>query len=193
MKTSFASLSKVVGWTGAFLICLTGSAQNLLRNPGFEDGLFPWESYSGWAPITLTTNFPHSGRYAVLVYSRPNTYAGPCQSLLGLLQPGQTYICSAWTRVERGDNQPTQVTMRQIDSTGTHWIELGQGVAYSDRWTFLAGTFTYNPVGTVTDLTLYFEDPVAGVDFLLDDASVTLPWPVTTSSARRIPKAPLSA
>jgi len=150
----------------------TSSGQNLVWNPGFELGTSGWQSYSGWAPMTTTTNFPHSGARAALVYNRPNTYAGPSQSLLGILQAGQTYICSGWTRVERGDNQPTQLSMRQIDGAGTRWIGLAHGVAYSNRWTFISGTFTLNVVGTLTDLTLYFEDPAAGVDYLIDDVSV---------------------
>ncbi len=135
----------------ALSLVSTSSGQNLIRNPGFEEGMTGWESYSGWAPMTTTTNFPHSGFRAALVYSRPNTYAGPSQSLLGILQPGQTYLCSGWTRVERGDNQPTKLSMRQIDGAGTRWHGLGYGVAYSNRWTFISGTFTLNVTGTLTD------------------------------------------
>jgi hypothetical protein len=155
------------------LLGWTSFGQNLIRNPGFEEGMSGWDSYSSWAPMTITTNFPHSGQRAALVYNRPNTYAGPSQSLLGRLQPGETCVCSGWTRLERGDNQPTKMSMRQIDASGTRWHGLAWGVAYSNRWTFISGTFTLNVNGTLSDLTLYFEEPAAGVDYLVDDVTVT--------------------
>ena len=125
---------------GFVLLSGLADAQNLLTNPGFETG-----NTSGWfafGPPTLSveTSQVHSGVYACLVTNRTDTLNGVAQSLVGILQPGQTYAVSAWLRVASGGNQTMQLTMQKTDGSGTAYAAIASGrrplLANRGAWLF---------------------------------------------------------
>jgi glucuronoarabinoxylan endo-1,4-beta-xylanase len=143
---------------------------NLLTNPGFETG-----NTTGWLPfgpptLTAETTQVHSGTYACAVTGRTGTFNGASQSLLGLLQSGQTYNVSAWVRLNGGTSQTMQLTMQKIDGSGTGFTLIGSGTVTASAWTQLSGTYTYNPSGSPTTLTFYIEVPSSSTNsYYLDD------------------------
>jgi hypothetical protein len=149
------------------------AASNLVQNPGFEQGTTGWNAFYGHGTLT-TTNLSHSGALAGRVSNRDYTWAGPAQSLLGRLVAGTEYFCSAWVRLGSGAPQNVGFTIRQTDGSGLFYLHPAAGTAYSDRWTLLSGSFTYSPVGTVTEMQLWFEGPSIDVDTLVDDVVVSV-------------------
>ena len=158
---------------GSVMWVVTATAQNLLRNPGFESGTAGWGRY-GPSEIE-TTNFSHSGEFAARVWNRSAKHCGINVRVRSIMVPGATYRCSGWARLENGVGQPVKMTIRQVDDENggrPRFHNLTTNTATSDGWVELSATFTLEVVGTLSDLHLYFEGPKAGVNFLVDDVSV---------------------
>jgi endo-1,4-beta-xylanase len=145
-----------------------GLAQNLLQNPGFESGTGGW---SGWGGVSFSSSTaqPRTGSRSALVTNRTDAWNGVVQSLLGVLQPTNTYQISAWVRLVSGGNQPVLLTMQKVDGSGTSYQTVASGTGQSGGWVQLVGGYTHTVNGTVTALNLYMEGPAAGVDFYADD------------------------
>ena len=161
-------------WLSALLLTLgvfSGSAQNLALNPGFESGTANWFA---WGPVTFTssTALPHTGSRSALVENRTDTWNGVAQSMMGVLQPANTYRISAWVRLVSGANQTVLLTMQKTDGDGTTYNTVASGTATSTNWTQLTGGYTLIVSGTLTALNLYMEGPPAGVGFYADDFNV---------------------
>ena len=158
---------------GFLIVVRSVNAQNLATNPGFESG-----STSGWfafGPPTIAaqTLQVHSGNYSGLVTNRTSAWNGIAQSLLGVLQPGQTYYLSAWVRLTSGASQTMQMTIQQTDGNGTAYHPIFSSIVSSGAWTQLAGQFTLNVSGSLSGLTLYLEVPdSASAAYYVDDLDV---------------------
>jgi endo-1,4-beta-xylanase len=152
---------------------LSCTAQNLVLNPGFESGTASWFA---WGPPTFTssTALPRTGSRSALVQNRTDAWNGVAQSVMGLLQPTNTYRISAWVRLLSGGSQPVLLTMHKVDANGTTYTTVASGTANSTGWTQLIGGYTLNVSGTLTNLNLYMEGPAAGVSFYADDFVVEL-------------------
>jgi glucuronoarabinoxylan endo-1,4-beta-xylanase len=146
-------------------------SQELLTNPGFEDGLTGWIA-RGDCTFTVTTSQQHSGSYSGLATDRTDTWHGIRQSMLGQMIQGNTYTISAWLRASR--RAPGTVSVEKTDDSGTSYFNIASSTIVSNKWTHLSGEFTVDIVGTCTALDIYFEGPKSGVDLYVDDASVTL-------------------
>jgi GH35 family endo-1,4-beta-xylanase len=71
-------------------------------------------------------------------------------------------------------SQSARLTIVKIDAGGTNYTQVATGTANSNSWTQLVGTYTFNPNGTLTTLTLYVEGPSPSVSFYADDFIVEL-------------------
>lgn len=168
IKQNIAHAALVIGF---FLQAGPAAAQtSLLTNPGFETGnTTGWFAF-GSPTLTVESTVVHSGNYACAVTSRTATYMGIAQSLVGLLQSGETYNVSAWVMLDGGTSQTMQLTMQKTDGSGTGYTEMASGTVTSSGWTQLSGTFTYNPSGSVTDLNFYAEMPSSATNsYYIDD------------------------
>lgn len=152
------------------------AAQNLLTNPGFETGdTTGWFGF-GTPTLTVESAQVHSGSFACSVTGRTGTYMGAAQSLVGLLQSGQTYNVSAWVMLNGGTSQTMQLTMQKIDGSGTGYALIASGTVTSSAWTQLSGTYVYNPSGTVTNLNFYIEVPSSATNsYYIDDVQFGIP------------------
>ena len=99
------------------LAALPSVAQNLALNPGFESGTTSWFS-TGPATLTSPTAQSHSGSRSGVLANRADAWNGIHQSVLGVLQPTNTYKISAWVRLVGGGNQPVLLTMQKTDGGG---------------------------------------------------------------------------
>ncbi|HTQ50695.1 MAG TPA: carbohydrate binding domain-containing protein, partial [Candidatus Acidoferrales bacterium] len=144
--------------------------QNLLTNPGFETGnTTGWFAF-GSPTLTAESTQVHSGSYACAVTGRTASYMGIAQSLVGVLQAGQTYNVSAWVRLNGGTSQTMQLTMQKTDGSGTAYASIASGTVTSSAWTQLSGTYSYNPSGSATALNFYAEVPSSTTNsYYIDD------------------------
>ena len=149
---------------------VSGQAQNLVTNPGFETGnTTGWFAF-GSPTLSVETSQVHSGTYAAQVTNRTATYMGIAQSFAGVLQAGQTYNVSAWVRLVNGGNQTMQLTMQKTDGSGTSYALITSGSVSSSAWTQLSGQYTYNPSGTVSALNFYAEvTSSSNASYYIDD------------------------
>jgi hypothetical protein len=98
--------------------------------------------------------------------------------MLGLLEPGNTYIIGAYVRLAEGEPASRViVTMQRTPVDGDtvyEWIvPSAEGGVTDGEWVYLEGVYTYNT--EAAGLMLYVESPDAAlVDFYVDDVSVTL-------------------
>jgi glucuronoarabinoxylan endo-1,4-beta-xylanase len=155
---------------GLFLQISVCGAQNLAQNPGFENGnTVGWSSF-GSSTISAQNAQTHSGNYAALVQNRTATWNGIAQSLVGVVQSGQSYNLSVWVRLVGVSNQTIQITVQKVDGSGTSYSPIASGSVSSNQWTQLAGQYAPSVSGTLTGLTFYAEVPTsATAEFQIDD------------------------
>jgi len=143
--------------------------ENLLINPGFEEGTSGWSDRGG---TFSTSTVSHSGSYSGYSTNRNFYWDGIKQSVLGKMIPGETYTISAWMKLENSTSDLIIVTIEQRDDRGTSYTRVNETAGYDSRWTQLSGPFTLEAVGILTTLDIYFEGPAPEVNFYLDDVEV---------------------
>ena len=147
------------------------SAENLLTNPGFENG-----NTSGWktwgCSLRAVRDPVHSGDYSVWVYNRTQNWQGPVHSVIGKMEQGKTYTISAWVKLDNAASGRVAVTFMQMDGRGVRYINVSSSSVSDSRWTQVSGEFTLDVVGTLEDMDVYFEGPAPGINFYLDDAEL---------------------
>jgi glucuronoarabinoxylan endo-1,4-beta-xylanase len=174
---------------GILLHATLAAGQNLLSNPGFEAGnTSSWGQFGGSFTISAETSVVHSGTYAAQVSGRTQPYEGISQSVLNVLQSGQTYNVSAWVRLVSGANQNIQMTVQKVDGGGTSYASIISNSVSSTGWTQLSGQYTYNSSGTASGLTLYVEVPSSSnAAYYIDDVvlsnSVLVTNPIITGAS----------
>ncbi len=170
------------------ILCLlfaqAATAQNIVTNPGFEPGTTGWSGFG--CSISTSTSVYHSGSRSGYAYSRGGTWSGLIQSMKDKMVDGETYTITAWMRLANADSNQIAATIRKIDDDGTHYYRIDTATGRNDRWTLLAGSFTLNEVGELTDLDLYFEGPEGDINYYLDDVSVLPPDPEPDPNATGI-------
>jgi GH35 family endo-1,4-beta-xylanase len=157
----------------ALLGAVSLSAQNLFTNPGFESGTTGWTGNSSAVFTSVASQF-HSGSRSAYLSNRMDTWHGIVQSVAGVLQNSNTYVVSAWARVENATNQLVKITLQKNDASGLSYTPVASTIiAASNSWVQLSGSFTLNIAGALTNLTLYIEGPAPNVNFYADDFLLT--------------------
>ena len=154
----------------SFLMSARGQAvENLLVNPGFEEGTLGWSDRGG---TFSTSTESRSGGYSGYATNRNFYWDGIKQSVLGKMIPGETYTISAWMKLEGSSIDQIIATIEQRDDRGVSYTRVDQTNGYDNQWTHLSGRFTLEAVGILTTLDIYFEGPAPEVNFYLDDVEV---------------------
>jgi hypothetical protein len=146
---------------------------NLVVDPSFEDGHFPWLSFAGAILEDVTTQ-PHSGTMCVAITNRTDIFSSAAFPAETVVTPGETYEVGMWVRAESGQH-PAIITLKTLCSGGTDaytQISSGTDVVGTD-WVYLEALFTV-PMCVLVELRPYFEGPAADVVVYLDDASLYL-------------------
>ncbi len=156
--------------TVATMTAAPAAAQNLLTNPGFEQG-----STNGWFPfgsvaLSASASQSHSGSWSGLVAGRTDNWNGAAQNIAGLVTDGQVYRVQGWVRLANASSDNVQLTIKQVDGAGEVYTAIDAGAATDQGWFRLSGSYTVQITGSLTTLEMYFEGPAAGVDFYVDDA-----------------------
>lgn len=85
---------------------------------------------------------------------------------------GQTYAVSGWVRTSTSASSDVHLTFKKIDGSGTTYGWAASGTANNSGWTYISGSYTLTVNGTLTELYVYVEGPISGIDIYLDDVSV---------------------
>jgi endo-1,4-beta-xylanase len=139
----------------------------VLVNPGFENGTQGWEGRG--CKIGAVKSPVHNGTGAAKAFDRTQTWQGIKQSLLGKVVSGSTYKISAWARLENSAGDAVIMSIEVNDGSGATYSNINNTTAVKDEWVQLTGEYTPNAVGTLKTLDLYFEGPMADVNFFVDD------------------------
>lgn len=155
-------------------ILMTPSAkadENLLTNPGFENG--NTQGWAGWSCTLLVTQEQvHTGNYSVLVSNRTQSWQGPAQSIYGKMESGKKYRISGWIRLQNTEADNISITIKQDDSSGTHYDTVKSSLGFNFQWVLLSGDFTLDVTGNLSALHCYFHGPKPGINFYLDDVEI---------------------
>jgi len=146
-------------------------AQNLIHNPGFEEGLTPWLTWGG-ASLSQTSDVKHSGSFSARVSKRTEIWQGTVQSLMGRLVPGTSYRVSAWVRAGGDKQQTIDLIVVQTDDDGEIYTNITKSLAFPDRWVQITDVLRYSENGPVTRLDFFIQGPEPGVDFYVDDVEI---------------------
>ena len=115
--------------------------QNLLTNPGFEDG-----NSTGWIAmgeygLDVTDKQAHRGKYSIYCHDRNANWQGPNQNILGKMEPNQTYMISAWVRLENLPSHEAWMHIRQKDDSGTTYPLIDSKTVYNNKWVKMSGNY----------------------------------------------------
>ncbi len=163
------------------------TGDNLLENPGFENGTDGW---MGWgADLTSTDDPVHDGSGAGLASGRTESWNGASQDIFTKTEPGTTYLTSVWilaldpsapsgqggaggagSTSSGGPSQSVSWTLKSscgdedtFSAVASADVELGQ-------WVELSGTLDVPTCEDLDELVLYAEGADAGIDLVIDDA-----------------------
>jgi hypothetical protein len=146
------------------------AAENVVRNPGFEENVDGWFSIGG--ELSSSDEQAKEGTRSCLISNRTASYEGPNQSLNRRLLDGHRYRMTAWARLrEPASASRVQMTIEQTDGAGTNYVALAAEDVSADDWTKLEGTFDFRSTGILSALRFYVEVQDATADFFVDGVS----------------------
>jgi endo-1,4-beta-xylanase len=138
------------------------------------DGWVPRGDADGDPTVSLTTDEFHSPTQAALVSDRTSQGDGIGHDVTGLMNPGTTYIITAWAKFAAGS--PTDalwLSMRRTTGGTDAFDTVGQFTAVSGSdWTQVSATYQ---MGAAESAFLYFESRYPDgttAPFLVDDITV---------------------
>jgi hypothetical protein len=150
-----------------------GVTGNLFPDPGFELG------HVGWGPFGTTTIVDvagegRNGTKCVEATDRVQAYAGPSRSIKPpFTEPGQTYRVEGWVRAGVGTPTISMTVKTLCDGETEIYTVVNNVAASATEYKELSGNFSV-PTCTLTEYVVYFEGPVAGESFYVDDVGLYL-------------------
>lgn len=145
--------------------------ENLLTNGDFEAGLDTWTGYAaGSAELSIDDTYNGSG--AGFAFNRTNGFDGIATELLGIVEPGKKYAFSGFGKIVGASSDKFQATLFANCEAGPQYLFISAAQANDADWTYLTGDLTV-PDCNASGYSLYFEGPQPGINFLVDDVSVS--------------------
>ena len=150
---------------------------NVLRNPGIENSLDPWQAWESspgnpTCDVAVDTADFHAGAASLKVTNRSNYQAGPVQHLEDIILSGVKYECSAWVKMTTSDAK-VQFVIDMTSSGGgdQSWSSGDQDIKVNDGWTLIEKELTPTFTGTVSIATLKIQSKIGQPvnDFYVDD------------------------
>lgn len=161
------------------------TGDNLLSNPGFEDGTTGW---MGWgATLSASTERVRTGSGAAVASGRSDTWSGAAQDIFSKVEPGGTYLASFWVTVwdpqspasvgadagvttNPGSPHAVSLTMKSTCGDVESYTSVASGETAPGEWVELSGTLDAPTCPDLAELILYAEGPPADLDLYVDDA-----------------------
>ena len=155
---------------------------------GFEDGSLLGVRTKYTEINSVDSEIAHEGTKSLKVSNRTYVWEGPQIDLMGKLQKGETYYCSAWVYQDTGEPQIFRLTAYSCDDSsedlyeGRFYTTIEQNLEVpSGVWTRLDGLYTYNYDGTPKFMVVYVEAGEIGFDFYVDDIVIAGPSVLNSS------------
>jgi hypothetical protein len=158
------------------------NGQNLVGNPGFENGpdISPWTSTGNcWASNNDAP--PHSGIYFFEFNAAQTAPNGVLSQVINTI-PGITYTLSFWQGINVWDQTASQkinVTVVTIKGSGIlatqSYTMTATGTPSQISWTQRVMSFVANTTSTTIQFADDPSNPTVNTDLLLDDVWVTAP------------------
>lgn len=145
---------------------------SIVGDGSFETGLGGWSGFGG-ASTALSTAQAHGGVQSALTTGRTATWQGPIFNLLPVATKGATYRITGSVRVEGSSSEPVNVTVKSVCGSTTNFTPVASGTASNTAWTDLAGSYLVPNCPSLSELSVYFEGPAAGVGVYIDDVAVS--------------------
>jgi len=174
---------------GCFFVSLCSHAQDqLLKNPSFEDKipLNQWVTFSEKGKLLPSANEKYDGNSSVLITNRSETYAGIAQELKPNIKNGVNYYFSAHVKLKQPSSEKVHLSIKQQDSKGTEYFDIDSLSVKTTDWVKLAGHFKPSFSGQLNSFLFYVHGPQEGVDFYVDNLSIT-PAPIYNSPNAQTP------
>jgi hypothetical protein len=139
-------------------------SQNLLTNPGFEDGTTGWSG-----PLTIVTP-GYAGTNCAL--ASLNGFGTVSQSLLGVITPGQTYDFSGYFRAASASG-PLTLSLAQTDDAGSRSTVISNFLITAS-WQRFSGGFSFVATGAVTSVALFLQNSSGSAhSYYMDEFSLS--------------------
>ncbi|XP_012939485.1 endo-1,4-beta-xylanase 3 [Aplysia californica] len=168
---ALCAIVALVLWNGS----VARAAVELLKNPGFENGVTFW-SHDGFSMIT-TTEQVHGGRVAVKCTGRTQSWMGPAQNIQ--ISRGKQYMFKSYIRLIKDlpgkmyQKAVVKISFTLKDGSKNYFPVCTRAyLTAADGWTLLGGDFS-PPNIDWTQASLYLEGLLPGTDYYFDDASLT--------------------
>lgn len=149
-----------------------GSMPNLLANGNVESGVDGWASWTGSLSRVRTAG-RHHGSTALRVADRTDSWDGAVYDLTDVLRSGQTYDVSMLARIgaqAKTDNLELNAKLRCLGGAD-EYFNLETRAGRFNKWTRLRGELTI-PACELEEVAVYVAGPAAGVDIIVDRATV---------------------
>lgn len=138
----------------------------------FEDGAQGWGPRIGSETVGAVTDTAHSGTQALKIANREKSYAGASKDITSLVSVGSTYHFALWAKLAPGNSAETiKLSMQTNKGSSEGYSTVTFGSVNANGWVQLEGDYVYS--SAVDKLTVYLESEHAGVDFYIDDFSMT--------------------
>ena len=133
--------------------------QNILNNPGYENGLSPWKVTSGSAVYSIDST-SHSGSFSVKgVETTPAGLGRLYQDVTGFAIPGDKYQISGWIKTSNVTGNAVigldYVTSSNYSAADGYVTEIG-GATGTQDWTFFQSSVFTLPYMPSDSVALYF-------------------------------------
>ncbi|HEX3043829.1 MAG TPA: endo-1,4-beta-xylanase [Bacillota bacterium] len=149
----------------------------------------------GWIPrgsgtlVAQVKDTAQSGAASLKTTNRTANWHGPSLNVKALLKKGAVYQISGYVKLVTAPSTPSTVkfTMENKPAGGnTGWTTVAQQSIGDDKWTKLAGEYSFKQ--DMDALLLYAESSVPTEEFYLDNVTITMtaPPPPETPSANPI-------
>lgn len=173
----------------AIILCIAispSSQAQLLKNPSFEEqpSTNQWFINNGKGQLTPINTEKQDGNYSVLTSQRGETVAGPAQELKDVIKTGVNYRFSAYVKLKNPSTETFYLSAKQQDGAGTKYLTIDSLQVSKTGWTKLAGSFKPTISGQLKSFVFYIHGPKTGVDFYVDNVSVTPPLTYTVTPSQ---------
>ncbi len=150
---------------------LATSEPNLIASADFENGVGDWTAWGGASLVSSTTH-AHTGMRSAVLTNRSGSWQGPVLNILNKVVPGATYDITGWGRIAGAAADNLFITVKTVCADGAeNYLQADAITATDSEWQQLQGSVTL-PACALTEVSLYFDGPNAGVDVYLDDVIV---------------------
>lgn len=168
---TFFQRQRLQGWLALFVFLLgTAGAQgqNLIKNPGFEDGMTNWSNWGGTNEI-ISTNV-RSGENAL----SHTANGGFAQTVSDGIEVGKAYTLSVWCMTPEGMDGITTlgIQFKDVENNVIQTVSSDENIVSTDN--FQEFTFKFTVVEGSVKVVAYYYQGGGTASIIVDDFSLTL-------------------